>query len=770
MTNKFYATEPTDWVTALDKIYAKQSEQLKRWYDQQRTRDQQMVTKAENENIAKVFGSVAGFSSTVSKAVKANEVRQEKKDSEYRNELSNTFSLNPELSEGFIKSVSEYDGDRNDIWKDSKFFDPLLASLSEKSNEAAQAILKQDPRRMIIFQETLARQFSNQLPFLAQKWVADEKAKDPEKWEKFSNEQEITKINEYKTDQLVKFGISEKAAKAILSGELKRQTETIRGTRTASTNDKLFKQNHALLLSTLKIAGGTVDVKALPQAVHEAIILTAGKDFRHIKDGDTRLQRATESVVSDLIHLSKNSFIPNGAFAGLEDYEFPHPAGKDGKASVIDAFFAKDSKHFSLLTKSLDEGQNGVLDVQTQIDQTRLSELKAKASQVGLNDEETDELNVIANRGLLPDKSITDVRDISVDANTPEAYKIVKQSYKDRGILSSGNLIAHEAEIKLEKNDDFRNEQLDRIKHHKERRRELGYPTDDEKFVRDRIAKAFNLTLGDDEDLSGKLYDLQIHLVQKLRKEFQNQIEDPNGEPIIDRHSWTLTNDAFEQYVVNKGIDVPASTNPNKPNNGEGIFSATGEGKMNNFKLFQDERISAIKENRSRLNDTNIELYDKNLNTAYKNAKNNKNVVGETVRDRVLNTAESVLTKEDILGFFSEGLSGEILLKARRMGITPSTLVKRQYEALKLVNKDYLTRHGIDNVEFEQPDETIHDILKNNDKTLAYVFTNTTPSPKQTARIIAAVKKIDKKDTIYKQVARAKKLAEQKLNEKSNGE
>jgi hypothetical protein len=182
MTKYTIAQNPTNWTTALEKIYAKQSEQLQRYHDQLRQRDQQLVAKAGNESLANTLGSLAQFSSTISKAVQQSQVRKDKQDLEYKTKLENMFSLNPELSEGFIKSISEYKGDRNDIWKDSTFFDPLLASLSEKSKEAAQAILKQDPRRMIIFQETLARQFSTQLPFLADRWLSDEKAKDPERW------------------------------------------------------------------------------------------------------------------------------------------------------------------------------------------------------------------------------------------------------------------------------------------------------------------------------------------------------------------------------------------------------------------------------------------------------------------------------------------------------------------------------------------------------------------------------------------------------------
>ena len=74
---KYYPQAPTDWTTALEKIYAKQSEQLRRHHDQLRQRDQQMVRKAQNESLANTFSALAQFSSTVGAAVQAGKKRHE---------------------------------------------------------------------------------------------------------------------------------------------------------------------------------------------------------------------------------------------------------------------------------------------------------------------------------------------------------------------------------------------------------------------------------------------------------------------------------------------------------------------------------------------------------------------------------------------------------------------------------------------------------------------------------------------------------------------
>ena len=94
MSNYLIAQDPTKWTPELEKIYAKQSEQLQRHHDQLRQRDQQMVKKAENESLANTFSALAQFSSTVGKAVQAGKARKAEKENKKQSEAKLSWIKN----------------------------------------------------------------------------------------------------------------------------------------------------------------------------------------------------------------------------------------------------------------------------------------------------------------------------------------------------------------------------------------------------------------------------------------------------------------------------------------------------------------------------------------------------------------------------------------------------------------------------------------------------------------------------------------------------
>lgn len=257
------------------------------------------------------------------------------------------------------------------------------------------------------------------------------------------------------------------------------------------------------------------------------------------------------------------------------------------------------------------------------------------------------------------------------------------------------------------------------------------------------MVKAMKLTLGEDQELTGKLRDLQIHLVQKLRRRFQEQTEGPNGEPIINPEGWTLTNNEFETYIVNNGITVRAGQNQE----GEGIFSVNGRGELVNFKPFQEQRVDAIRENKS-----SNELHkNPKLRTQYNKKIYDARIAEvenpsskEPLIDRILDNSESILSREDILGFFTtKRLSPEIIYKAQKLGIPPSTLIRRQLGALVATDPEYAKMHDLDKLIQgwpEGPDEQIYGILERIDSSqardLKFNFVNHGLSPNQNQRMV----------------------------------
>ena len=143
-----------------------------------------------------------------------------------------------------------------------------------------------------------------------------------------------------------------------------------------------------------------------------------------------------------------------------------------------------------------------------------------------------------------------------------------------------------------------------------------------------------------------------------------------------------------------------------------------------------------------------MDKYDRQVWNAYDGVKGQPDN-GQPLKERVLDTSESVLSRNDILGFFStKKLAPEIIYKARRLGIPPSTLIRRQLEALVKADPEYAKLHQLDKIEFpEGGDEQIYGMLERSDPNLRYAFTRGDLSPNQNQRLIKAWNRaLDKKE------------------------
>ena len=71
--------QPTDWVSSLEKIYARQTRQTEDYYAQLTARDQQELEKKKKESFPEQLQALAEFSTTVGKAKTAIDQAAEKK-------------------------------------------------------------------------------------------------------------------------------------------------------------------------------------------------------------------------------------------------------------------------------------------------------------------------------------------------------------------------------------------------------------------------------------------------------------------------------------------------------------------------------------------------------------------------------------------------------------------------------------------------------------------------------------------------------------------
>ena len=90
MTIQYDPQKVTDWVTPLEKVYARQSSQLDRYHSQLRERDRQ--EEAATLNLPEMFSKLASFSSSISSVVKSREAGQKKKASGEEQKLRRKLS------------------------------------------------------------------------------------------------------------------------------------------------------------------------------------------------------------------------------------------------------------------------------------------------------------------------------------------------------------------------------------------------------------------------------------------------------------------------------------------------------------------------------------------------------------------------------------------------------------------------------------------------------------------------------------------------------
>ena len=173
---------------------------------------------------------------------------------------------------------------------------------------------------------------------------------------------------------------------------------------------------------------------------------------------------------------------------------------------------------------------------------------------------------------------------------------------------------------------------------------------------------------------------------------------------------------------------------------GTGKFSPTTNGTYDNFNSYSGLKSDAYSELNTVATESKVNKYTDRVNTAWNKAKNNPNTKGENIIQRVLNTPESILDKEDIIAAYENTtISSEVRIKARQLGITPTQLLEWQTKAL--INggdtyKEVVDLFDLKNKELPDPEKDLQEMV--DDKDLLYLLRrvgieNTTP--KQRVRL-----------------------------------
>ena len=413
---KYYPQAPTDWTTALEKIYAKQSEQLRRHHDQLRQRDQQMVTKAQNENITQLFGSLAQFSSSVSQAVKASKAKKETWKEEYK------VGLN--TSKDWLQNRDAIDRIRELQYKKKK---GELTSQPE-IDELAKLLYKaeKDPAAFALLNVS-GRRLASQNELLAQNAAAGHSEATMRKYFEDNNledrleELEANKDNEdyiagmfygYQRERLSHLNLNDDAIAGILGGELRRQRDTVRGTTKAKAMSAVSDKDDLRILTQLKTANLVGTFEESVWSIRDSLI-KEGR-FQEYTDTDGKVvtvnQQVDRYLFETLNDLSNDGLVNVSQLQPYLQAGFKHPAGKGGESTPGEILFTKEQ--VNRLIKSAQFGESRYVSIQTQLDTNSLQQIKTRRAQGIINAEDNDLLDKISHRGLVSDESIEGVREV----------------------------------------------------------------------------------------------------------------------------------------------------------------------------------------------------------------------------------------------------------------------------------------------------------------------------------------------------------------------
>ena len=160
MTIQYDPQEVTDWLTPLEKVYARQSQQLDLYHSQLRERDKQ--EEAATFNLPEFVDKLAGFSQTIASVVDARKKEQKSKEWENVNKVLNTA----EASEEARTILEPYKLNKKGLVEEWKTFEEKVKKSTVLSQEQKAYLLENSARRQLRVKEVLGQRKASELPNL----------------------------------------------------------------------------------------------------------------------------------------------------------------------------------------------------------------------------------------------------------------------------------------------------------------------------------------------------------------------------------------------------------------------------------------------------------------------------------------------------------------------------------------------------------------------------------------------------------------------------
>jgi hypothetical protein len=637
MTIQYDPQKVTDWVTPLEKVYARQSQQLDRYHAQLRERDRQ--EEVATLNVPEMFAKLASFSSSIKQVVDARET----------NISSKVKSLYDSADVDQKKIIDQLVQERELDKSHTAFVQRVNAT--NLPAKYKQLLTSRNGGNVVRVRKLQGYEAVENFPIWIQNQIDENTDGANEDFDRYKDDP--IQLKTWYKNKLHKrlgkggLGFTDAFIATHFQPEMERLASTkgsISGLKSKNVVFAIEGEANAKLVNASIYGFNAGQSNAVAQGAHTLILEGVNKS-----EG-IDLTKSTENTALFYYRLAKDGRFSNEALAALKTGEIEgHPSGKHG-----DILFSEDQ--FKKIQQGINEYNTNYLAAHATKNTQSLLDFTANYIQGG----ETEDAKALAlhtfvsNGGDPNSKEYKRLENSDPFANTAESYQNENQYWEraaiDGKLLSKENL----ALAKEIKNNSLSIEIQKKQEALQKSYNNNGFDTYEKRHKANGnliMKTAKNRSLGDNEVLEGfneRLQDEITNLEGKLYSIFYN--ENPNDLQIADKVAIEK-----KRILTEKGFYAQPGSDQ------EGVYTKDIDGNFTNYKnsiIGQVETFNKANNIRNRTNWSN------QISRSWESAKHNL-VPGDTLKERVLNTVNAVLSPQDIIGAFENNkISEELIYKA----------------------------------------------------------------------------------------------------------
>ena len=658
MTIQYDPQKVTDWVTPLEKVYARQSAQLDRYHEQLRERDRQ--EEAATFNLPEFVDKLASFSSSIKQIADARETSQKKKASGEEQKLRRKLSAEDLKKRNEIQS--KYELDKKGVFKDAEGFEKAVKDSGLLDKYTKEELFGSSPKMTLLRREVSITRQADSIDIKFK-----EALKDP-KWNRKWSETEGKPIERealrediideitatWDTSEGLYYAGVEKKLNEYLKTKVstdKLKLSEIQATKKEEelygfVNDSVNPETRGVAISTT-VKNNTIyaDPKIPLHERRQAWDSFFLSTDRGIRSGEIKLTQ--DQLLETPIKRDDGAIVPLSEFATKEDLKTINAAYNTYNAEVYEASVAANK---ATLTNAIVGIKQGTID--------------ASQKDVILS-------TYINNGGKTSDELY------KAFENAQKSDPVIAQIVQERvgEIQLTGRPGQYEGEVENMSQVDFVKWKKDKEAYEANREQNgFGKTTSDDlatNIVKTRML-GFDISIGGKELKPGTQQEIRDFISAKADKIYMKHYQNPEvPRDQIDE----LTERDLNNWLTSKGADVKAN---DRENADFGILTSDGQGNFPGWEAQKEAKIERTKGTNTLRTRRNLENELKEYKTINNLLKNGKGMTNAELLAVIDNIQDGKLTS----------YPPDVLLKARIYGVQPSTVILSKLEYLESNTKN----------------------------------------------------------------------------------